>query len=58
MKIDGYYTNNNLLVAACTPVLTAHNRNLLVASSVLCFTSVHELNLKFKEICKRYLRYL
>ena len=54
MKIDGYFTKNDLLVAAVTPVLTPQNRNILVASSVLCFTTVNEMNLKFKEICKRF----
>ena len=55
MKIDGYYTDKNLLVFECIPVLTPNNRDLLVASSAFCFTSLHEMDFKFKEICKRSL---
>jgi hypothetical protein len=54
LKVEGYFTEQkNLFVAACMPVLTTKNRDLLVASSVLCFTTVHLMDLKFKEICKR-----
>jgi hypothetical protein len=42
----------DLLLLSCKPILTPTNRNILVPTSPLCFTTLHSMiDLKVLDIC-------